>query len=305
MSDAVTGFLLTCGVGLLWSGVGVFFKLMANWKLNPYNVNIITGLIGIALNLLFVTETGKFIAGEMEPPTPGYALFVLFAGFVNSGGSYILQRSMLYGKSSVMWAIGQCALIVPFFSITIIYDEPWDMFKLAGTGAIVAGMIAITARNEQQSQADAPKPRYGLQLALTAFAVIGAAQSMTSATSFMTYNDPGSCRPLIAGIGGLFAAVAGKICLKDKGFYLPGKLFLVILLLSIHSVMVQVMQFLALDRLQACGMNGIFFPVAIGLCIAGYSFFAVLFFKEKVSRLFISGTAMILLGIACYCFTKF
>lgn len=304
MHDAVIGLLLTCGVGLLWSFVGVYFKLMANWKLNPYNVNIITVLIGIVINLTFVTKTGDFISGKMLFPTWGYVLFVMMASFVNASGSYILQHSMLYGKSGVTWAIGQSALIIPFFSITILYSEPWNLFKLAGTGAIVAGMITIAIRNMQKSQAaDAPNPRYGLQLALAAFVVLGIAQSMTSATSFLSYSDPGVCRPLITGIGGLFAAIAGKIYLKDKGFYFPKRLYPVALLLAIQSVVVTVMQFFALDHLKACGMNGIFFPVAIGLCIAGYSIWSVLFFKEKSSRLFYAGVAMILAGIAGFCVT--
>ena len=301
MSDAVIGLLLTLGIGLLWSLVGVYYKLMANWKLNPYNVGIITGLIGILLTLTFVTKTGKFIAGDVALPSWGYALFVLFAGFANTGGCYILQRSMLYGKSGVTWAIGQCALIVPFFTITIIFSEPWDMLKLAGTAAIVAGMITIAAGNSQKQQNDAPKPRYGLQLAVVSFAVLGLAQSMTSATSFMTYTDPGICRPFIAGIGGILATITGKIYLKDKGFYFPKKLFWVVLLLAMQAVIVQAMQFFALDRLKACGMNGVFFPIAIGLCIAGYSVWSVVFFKEKSSRLFFGGVAAILAGIACFC----
>ena len=305
MSDAVIGLLLTIGIGLLWSFVGVYYKLMANWKLNPYNVSIITGVIGIGLQLIFVTKTGKFIAGEVEFPTWGYALFVLLAGFTNSWGSYILQRSMLYGKSGVTWAIGQCALIVPFFAITIIFSEPWDLLKLAGTGAIVTGMAIIAVRNSRKNQTDAPRPRYGIQLALAAFTVLGIAQTMTSSTSFFTYTDPGVCRPLIAGIGALMATFACKIYLKDKGFFFPKKLFFIVFLLAMQSVLVQAMQFFALDRLKACGMNGIFFPVAVGLCIAGYSAWSVLFFKEKASGLFIGGVAVILGGIACFCIANF
>lgn len=301
MSDAAIGILLTCVIGLLWSFVGVFFKLMANWKLPPYNVSVITGTLGLILQLIFVTKTGKFISGEAALPTWGYAAFVLFAGFANSGGSYILQRSMLYGKSGVTWAIGQCALVVPFLSITIIYSEPWNMLKLAGAGAIVTGMAVIAVRNSRKDQTDAPKPRYGVQLALASFAVLGLAQTMTSSTSFFAYTDPGVCRPLIASLGGLLATFVCKIYLKDKGFYFPKKLLFVVLLLASQAVLVQALQFFALDRLQACGMNGVFFPIAVGLCIAGYSVWSVLFFKEKSSALFIGGVSAILAGIACFC----
>lgn len=300
MNDAVIGLLLTCGTGLLWSFTGIYYKLMADWKLTPYNIGIITGLISIVLNLAFVTKTGRFISGETAFPSWGYTLFVIFAGFANMSGSYILQRSMLYGKSGVTWAIGQSALIVPFFAITVIYSEPWDLLKLLGTGIIVAGMITVAARNGGKNQTDAPNPKYGMVLAVAAFGILGLAQSMTSATSFMSYTDPGVCRPFLIGIGSLFASVAGKIFLKDKGFFLPKKLLPVVFLVAVQGVLGQTMQFYALDRLKSCGMNGIFFPIAIGLCIAGYAVWSVLFFKEKVSRLFVAGVSVILAGIACF-----
>ena len=58
MGDFASGLLLTCTIGLLWSFTGVYYKLMAKWKLNPYDVGILTGIIGIVVNLLFVTKTG-------------------------------------------------------------------------------------------------------------------------------------------------------------------------------------------------------------------------------------------------------
>ena len=301
MGDFASGLLLTCTIGLLWSFTGVYYKLMAKWKLNPYDVGILTGIIGIVVNLLFVTKTGKFFSGEIPLPSWHYGVFVLFAGFANGWGSYVLQRSMLYGKSGVTWAIGQCALIVPFFAITIIYSEPWNLLKLSGTAVIAAGMIAVALRNSQKSSAEAPDPRYGVVLALAAFVILGGAQSMTSATSFMSYTDQGLLRPLITGAGAVLAAAACKIYLKEKKFYFPKKLIPVITLLSLQAVLVQVMQFCALDRLKNCGMNGVFFPIAVGLCIAGYSVWSLLFFKEKCSGLFIGSVAAILFGIGCFC----
>ena len=300
MSDAVIGLLLTLLIGLLWSFVGVYYKLMANWKINPFNIGIVTGTLGIVLSLCFITHTGSFLNGELPLPGWKYVVFVLLAGFANSGGCYILQRSMLYGRSGVMWAIGQSALVVPFLAITILYSEPWSFIKLAGTAAILVGMAFFGMKNSQKS-GDAPRPRYGLQLALISFLILGLAQTMFSALSFFAYDDPGESRPLLAGAGALLATAFCKIVLKDRGFHFERKLLPVILLLAMQGVIVLLLQFSALDHLRRCGMNGIFFPVAVGLCIGGYALWAVLFFKEKPTRILTAGLCAILTGILCFC----
>ena len=76
-------------------------KLLANWKINPFNIGIVTGIFGIALSLTAVTHTGRFLSGELPFPDWKYGLFVCAAGFLNTAGCYVLQRSMLYGRSGV------------------------------------------------------------------------------------------------------------------------------------------------------------------------------------------------------------
>lgn len=298
MSNAMIGILLTLLIGILWSFIGVYYKLLANWKINPFNIGIVTGIFGIALSLTAVTHTGRFLSGELPLPDWKYALFVCAAGFLNTAGCYVLQRSMLYGRSGVTWAIGQSALIVPFLAVTILYSEPWNFIKLAGTAAILCGMALFALKN---SGGDAPRPRYGLQLALISFAILGVAQTMFSVTSFFEYKDPGASRPLFVGVGTLVATIASKIALKDKGFSFERKLIPIMILLAAQTVAILFLQFLALDNLKKCGMNGIFFPVAIGLCIGGYSLWAVLFFKEKPTKILAAGLGAILTGIFCFC----
>ncbi|MBO4303729.1 MAG: hypothetical protein J6A21_04030 [Lentisphaeria bacterium] len=300
MTALQSGFLLTFITGLLWSFVGIYYKAMAKWKLNVYGIMLLSGALSFLLTLLFFTKAGSLFSGAIPAPSPGYVLFLFAASLANVTGSFILQRSMVYGRSGVTWAIGQSAFILPFLFITLFFSEPWSTLKGAGTLSVLAGILLFAAKTSSSDRNDAPQPKYGIRLALLAFLVLGAAQSMTSMSSFFSYRDQGLIRPAIACFSTFLAAVAGKFLMKEKGFSLDRRALLIILLHAAQTVVATSLQFLALDKLKVCGMNGIFFPVAIGCCIALYSVWSVLFFKEKANKSFLFGILLILGGIFCY-----
>ena len=295
-----SGLLLCFIVGILWTCVGVFYKMMAQWKLSVFDISLVTCPCTLILTILFYTKTGAFLSGELPLPDWTYVIYMIVAGGVNMGGCLILQRSMLYGKSAVTWAIGQSALIIPFLAITLIFAEPWSGLKILGTLAILAGMIAFSGRNEAKDEA-LPRARYGLILALISFAVLGIAQTMLSGASYLSYKDPGRIRPILALIGSLSAVCIGKIALKKRGFHLERKAWLLICLVLIQNALVTCIQFVAMDHLAACRMNAVFFPFAIGVCIGGYALCSVIFFKEKTTKLIRIGILLILTGILMFC----
>ena len=300
MNDLLTGFLLTFLTGLLWSFVGIYYKSIAKYNLSLYNIMLAMGALSTLLSLLFITKVSALLSGEIPLPSAGYLLFVSGAFFTNISGSFILQRSMTYGKSGVCWAIGQSAFILPFLAITLIFSEPWNLLKAAGTLSVLAGMIFFAAKTSSVRQEEALQPGKGIRLALLAFFVLGTAQSMISASSFLSYQDTGMLRTALACFCTCLAALFCKIITKEKGFRLNKKALLLILCFAAQTVITTFIQFIALDKLKNYGMNGVFFPVAIGLCIALYSVWSILFFKEKAGKYFIGGLILILAGIFCY-----
>jgi len=296
----LTGLVLAFVVGILWSFVGVFYKLIAKYDLSVFNISLAGSVFSFFITLIFITKTGAFCTGEIALPGWKYILFVLAATGINMAGSLVLQRSMVHGKSGVTWAIGQSALIIPFLSITLIFGEPWSAIKVGGTLAVILGMIVLSMRPGGKDE-QLPRPLYGIVLALIAFFVLGIAQSMTSATSFFDYEDKGDLRPLLAVIGSAFVTVCGKYIMKDYGFRLNKKALIIIVLQAVQGVIATWLSYVAMDKLKSVGMNGVFYPIAVGTCIAGYSIYSVVFFKEKSNVFLVTGTAAILTGIAIYC----
>ena len=306
----LSGFLLTLAVGFLWSFVGLFFKAMEKWKLSVCNISLVTNVFTGVIILCFVTDSVSFIRGTLELPDLFYILFMTAAGFINMSGSLILQRSMLYGKSSSVWAIGQSALMIPFISITLIYSESWTFWKISGTLAVLCGMFFLSRRGGKDDapsvvSTDAAKvkegilPR-GILLALYAFLVLGIAQSMTAATSHFSYIDKGSIRQALMVAGSFCALLAGKIFLRDRGFSMNRKALMLIIFMAVENSMAFYLQFKALDELKSCGMSGLFYPVAVGTCIGCYSLWSYIFLREKWSIFTLGGTLSILTGIVLY-----
>ncbi len=297
----ITGLIFTLLIGIFWSLVGVYYRAIAKWKLSFFDISLVTGVSSMIFLLACITDTGALLHGEITAPSCFFILFVLAGGAVNMLGGLFLQRSMVWGKSSVTWAIGQSALIIPFTAITLIFHEPWSILKISGTIAVVAGMLLLSMR--PGGTAEAPRPRYGVLLALTAFCLLGIGQTILSAQSFSGYDDAAGIRAPLQVAGSFLAVLTAKFAMHDRGFKLNRKVLLLILLMTLQGVLTTVLQFYALDALKECGMNGVFFPVAVGTCIAGYSVWSVAIYKEHLSLPVIAGTLTILAGIAAYCLT--
>lgn len=297
----VTGILLTLLIGFCWSLVGIYYKLVGKWNLNIFDQGLIGLVFSIPMTLIFFVKTPALISGEIPLPGPSYWLYIIAAALLNSAGGVLLQKSMYYGKSCIAWAIAQSALIVPFIGITLVFNEPWNLIKVGGTVAVVLGMAALSLKPSSPDE-QIPRPMLGLLLAIVAFFVIGAAQWMTSSSSFLEYDDKGNLRAFLTLVGGIFVSVGGKLATRDFKLKITTRGVLLVAWLASQTACVYFLQFIAMDNLAKEGMNGIFYPLAGGTCIAGYSVYSFTFFKEKINRYVIIGTSLIIGGIFTYCF---
>ncbi len=294
------GIILTLLVGLLSALVGVFYKIAAQKNLNIFNITIISNAVSLVM-LGSILIRNMQTMNEPLQITPFSCLFVILAGAVSMAGALVLQRSMIYGNSGITWAIGQSALIVPFLCITVLFHEKWDLVKVAGTIFVLCGMAVLSIKGAAQTQ-KSTNPKYGILLAMASFAILGLSQSMMSATSYILPPDTAGLRPVLMTFGCILAAFCGKYLLHEKGFRINRTALLIIFLMGLQVLVSNTLQFKALDLLKNDDMNGLFYPIAIGTGIAAYAVCSILAFREKANKYTIAGIAVILCGIAFYCF---
>lgn len=138
----VTGILLTLFIGFLWSLVGIAYKFIAKENLSVFDIALVNSSLTIAVLLSILGW--NIHADGAGMPDAGFCWLVIAGGCINAAGGYVLQWSMKYCRSSVAWAIGQSALIIPFLSITLIFNEAWLTLKVVGTVVIVGGMLVLS-----------------------------------------------------------------------------------------------------------------------------------------------------------------
>ena len=298
----LVGILLTLFVGFLWSLVGVCFKYIAKEQLSIFDVSLITNTINLIIlaSILGVNLHGQ--GAEAVMPGMGYVLFVLAAAILSVIGNFILQWSMKYCNSSVCWAIGQSSLIVPFLAITFIFREELVLFKGIGTLVILGGMVLLSISSKGEAKEGGNKSFLGVLLALLSFAAMGVAGAMLSATSYLSYEDTAGFRPVLFMIAGYITIAGGKIITKEKGFKFNRKALGIIIIYCLQGLLAQILQYAAMDKLKVVGMNGCFYPIAVGTCIALYSIWSIVLFREKTNRITILGTLAVLFGVCAYCF---
>ena len=298
----LVGILLTLIVGFLWSLVGVGYKYIAKEQLSLFDISLVTATFNLIIlaSILGVNLHGQ--GAEASMPGIGYILFVIAGTLFLAAGSYVLQWSMKYCNSSVSWAIGQSALIIPFLVITFLFREELVLSKGIGTLVVLGGMAMLAVSSKGVTGGDGNKSFPGVLLALAAFAILGIGQTMVSSTSFLSYEDTAGFRPILATISGYMTIAGGKIITKEKGFRISRKALGVIILFCVQGLLAQILQYPAMDKLKEVGMNGCFYPIAVGTCIALYSIWSIVLFREKTNWLAILGTLAVLTGVCAYCF---
>ena len=106
---------------------------------------------------------------------------MVFTGAINIAAMLLLQKAMATGNSGIAWAIGQSTLVGPFLCGMFFFGEQPSLWRSAGASAIVAGMLLLGLSGPESSKAHGD--RNWLKLAFGAFLILGAAQSLVTASS--------------------------------------------------------------------------------------------------------------------------
>ncbi len=293
------GLGLNLIVGLLWAGVGVMFSQISARRL-PAQLIYCLGCGFVALvGWIALVDWSVLLSGQM--PKLGATIFwMTLAGFANIGGMSLMIHTMSLGHRGLTWAIGQSAMVVPFVASVLIWRDPVAPVGYMGMLCLLAALALISRRHKGTGEfarcsKSAAADRHWLLMAFLTLIVIGLSQtSMTVTSRWPEWEDAANLRLPVtytasAALMLVFTLIQRKPLTRRL---LPwGLLYGAVALTSFT------MLFACLDLMADNGLAGIVYPIAIGVCITGFSIYSRLVLKESMKPASMAGLILCLLGV--------
>ena len=296
MWSSIEGFLLVAAAGFCWIGIGVAVSCCSA---RGWNYNIVQGLnsLGSVLISLALLAFGALRTGSSDFSLFGFALCAL-GGFANFYNYVLTGKAMARGPNGLVWGIMQSGLVGAFLMGVIFFGEKPTLFQLAGLLLILGGVLAMGIAKNNGSAA---RGKRWVPLALGALLLAMTTQCCNTLPSYFPEMGKNGIlsRMLGSGLGSLLGfaitTLPGMIRKRDFGgrgeWIIAGILILMGLAASFFFF------FRGLDRLAEIGCAGLGYPLAIGVCVIGFSLYSLLILKEKFARASLAGLGAACLGI--------
>ena len=296
MWSSIEGFLLVAAAGFCWIGIGVAVSCCSA---RGWNYNIVQGLnsLGSVLISLALLAFGALRTGSSDFSLFGFALCAL-GGFANFYNYVLTGKAMARGPNGLVWGIMQSGLVGAFLMGVIFFGEKPTLFQLAGLLLILGGVLAMGIAKNNGSAA---RGKRWVPLALGALLLAMTTQCCNTLPSYFPEMGKNGIlsRMLGGGLGSLLGfaitTLPGMIRKRDFGgrgeWIIAGILILMGLAASFFFF------FRGLDRLAEIGCAGLGYPLAIGVCVIGFSLYSLLILKEKFARASLAGLGAACLGI--------
>ena len=296
MWSSFGGFLMVTVAGLLWIGVGV---AVSRCSARGWNYSIAQGFscLGAVLICGAILAAGRSRPGAAEFSRFGFVISCL-AGVANFYTNILVAQAMRRGPNGLVWGIVESALIGPFLMGVIFFGEKPGMIQLAGLLLILGGVLAMGVAKDEKN----PGRRKGwLALAFGALLLAMTTQCCNTLPSYfpeMGSNDAvvRTCGLYSGGaIGFALTTLPGMIRRRDFGG--RGEWTIAAILMVLNTSAGLFFFYRGMDLLVEIGLAGLGCPLAIGVCVIGFSLYSLLILKEKCARASLAGLGAVCLGI--------
>ena len=296
MSEGLNGLFLVTAAGVCWIGIGISVSVCAarNW-----NYSIVQGVSCLGAALI----CGLILAADSFRALPGQAsvwglLMSCAAGLANFYTYVFASKAMRRGPNGLVWGVMQAGMIGSFLMGVLFFGEKASLLRLTGLILILGGILLMgLAKNKSSSE----KGGSWIFPALGAFLLVMTGHCCNALPSYF---------PETAGTGAV-SRTLGMYTGGAVGFFLttlPGMIrkrefggkgeWSVAAVLAILNISASGLFFYrGLDLLARNGCGGLGYPVAIGVCVTGFSLYSLLILKEKCSPPSLAGLAAVCLGI--------
>lgn len=288
----LTGLLILISVGIIWTTEGTLLSGAArhgiNTKLMQCAASFLGILILVALILGGVYPSISVSGSQLRFGVICYLLVGILAFLLRD----TMARAMMRGPNSLVWAILQSGMLIPFLYGIFIHHVKASSLRYTGMAFLLIALALMS--QSKQSSADSKKTKGAswIPLSFLAFAICGIQQTINSEPSYiedLRVGIPIVYRSLLIEIGSIVCSVIGLLCngwktcqseiavnIRKPSFWGYSSCFKLFGLLT--SLL---LQFRAMDHMAKLGQGAISYPVMVTSCIVCFTLYSLIFLKER------------------------
>ncbi|MBO4646567.1 MAG: EamA family transporter [Lentisphaeria bacterium] len=293
MLDSFSGFLLVIIAGVCWIGVGISVSRCSE---RGWNYDIIQGFsyLGATLLCALILVSSPRSGG----PVFGWGFWLSFLAGITNFYTYVFtSKAMRLGPNGLVWGIMQAGMIGSFLMGMIFFGEKAALLRIIGLVLILGGIMLMGMSKDSKTP---EKGKNWLLPALAAFLLVMLTHCCNALPSYLSASETDSIvRTMGLYFGGFIGftltTLPGMIRRRDFGGQAEWINAVILMVLNTSASLFFFYQ--GLDLLARNGCGGLGYPIATGVCVVGFSLYSLLFLKEKIARLSLTGLIAVCLGI--------
>ena len=292
----MTGFLLVIAAGFCWIGIGIS---VSKCSARGWDYNIVQGLNYLGATLicaLILAGSGAF-GSAWE--TPGWGVLMsCLAGIANFYTYVFTSKAMQRGPNGLVWGIMQSGMIGSFLMGVLCFGEKAALLRLLGLALILGGILSMGLSKDRKS---ASGGKNWILPSLTAFLLVMVTHCCNTLPSY--FPETAGSSPVFRTMGFYFGGVIGFMLstlpgmIRKHNFGGRNEWIVAGIMMLLNTSASVFLFYRGLDRLAKSGCGGLGYPIAIGVCIIGFSLYSLLILKEKFARLSLAGLTAVCFGI--------
>ena len=180
----LTALIMLIFVGVIWTTTGIVMGGTARHDVHVESMQFISYLLGVVVCLaLLPLYPAPAVSGKLA----WYAFGMYFlVGVLNYFLNIAMAAAMKRGPNSLVWAILQSGMIVPFIIGICFHGEQAGFIRLSGMAAMLTALALISLDKDKGSHAEggSAKGKSWLFIAFVAFLIVGAQQTVNTEPSY-------------------------------------------------------------------------------------------------------------------------
>lgn len=272
------GTLFLCCTGILWVVIGAVISRSARLNQNLSFIQGASGSLVMAVTLpwMFFSESEVLIS---------IVCLLLAAGVGNYFTFSMMNRAMKTGPNGMIWALVQCAFVMPFLMGIVFFGVPCPWTRIVGILLLLGAMFLMGfygKRNNSVQRGDIT----WLLFTAGAFLIAGASQCCANLTAYIV-KDTGmdmAMRIFRSGISSCGAVGIWIIngCIHSRHFNHRNTLVGTVLM-AVSTLTATMCLYAGLDHVAAAGMGAVGYPITMGVTIASFQVYTAISLKERIT----------------------